>query len=117
QIAAVLPENIDDRHCRIPAQAAPDDLVDIVIATFRIADEADGGRSRGGKDLSFRNWPRINRLAPFGQGEGDVPVPNGILDPQAMRDVGIEANGIAFWNGGPHLIHGEARLRAVDHAC
>src|SRR6266568_9313786 len=41
EISTVLPQDVDDFGVRIPAQAAPENLVDIVIAAFGIADEAD----------------------------------------------------------------------------
>ena len=41
EVAAVLAQHVEDVGVRVPAQRAPDDLVDVVVAAFGVGEEAD----------------------------------------------------------------------------
>src|SRR5439155_106685 len=79
EIAAVLAENVVHFGVRVPAEPAPDHLVDIVVTAFRVSQEADGVGLRLAKNDRFTFRPRIDAFTRFGDGKGHVPAGHGIL--------------------------------------
>src|SRR5438874_11049390 len=103
EILAVLSQDFEDRHVRVPSQAVPDDLVDIVVTAFRVGDEADGVILEHVKNGGFAVRPGIDWLARQGQPIRQVPVRYGILAAETVRDIGITADGVCLRNGGAQL--------------
>src|SRR6266540_205341 len=108
-IRVALPEEIAaiiSKHSRyvglgVPPQRAPDDLVDIVVTTFRIGDETYGVGLQQTKYLRLSERTRVDPLPAFGDCVGHVPIRNGILALPAVRDVGIVTDRIFDRNRGP----------------
>src|SRR5207247_7405037 len=94
KISAVLAQNVDHWGVGIPTQATPDNFVNVVIATLGIADEANGTVLPNAEDFGFIEGSRIDDFAGFRQCIGHVPIGNGELTTQAMRDVRVPVDGI-----------------------
>ena len=98
------------------AEAAPDELVDVVVAALGIADETDRFGRQTAKDLRLVPRSRIDDLAPFGARVGEVPIGDGVLALPRMGDVGVAADRIFLRDERPQLGKRDANLRTVDDA-
>ena len=96
KVAAIFAQDLQQVGVRFPAEAAPDDLVHIVVAALGVSDKADGFFRKGGEDGGFVARPRVDTFARFGQREGRVPVGHGVLAGAAVGDVGIAADRITL---------------------
>src|SRR4029077_4614990 len=92
--AGVLLEDVAYLRLGVPAQAAPDHLVDVVVAALGIRDEADRTRLVMAKDRGLAPGTRVDDLAALGEREGHVPVGHGELALLTVCDVGIRADRI-----------------------
>src|SRR5207247_10711277 len=115
-IAAVFSEHTNYVRLGVPTQRAPDNLVDIVVTTFRIGDETYGVGLQEAKYLRLSERTRVDHLPGFGDRVGHVPIRNRILALPAVRDVGIVTDRILARNRGPQLRQAEAHLRAENNA-
>ena len=113
EVAAVLPEDVLDLRVGVPAQPAPDDLVDVVVAPFGVGQEADGVVLVGPEDRGLSGRPGVDDLAGLGQGEGEVPVGDGVLGLPAVGDVGVASDRVARGDGRPQFRQAHPDLRAV----
>src|SRR5262249_18710794 len=112
EISGILPEDLDDGSLAVPTQSAPDKLIDVIVATFRVGQKTAGGRLVIVADDGFRHRPRIDALARFSHAEGGVPSRNGMLAVGPMRDVGISPDRIASRDRLADFFQPEPNLRA-----
>src|SRR5262249_3325404 len=116
EVTAVLAQDFVEISLRIPAEAAPDDLVYVVVAAFGVADESDCRTFVGVKDGSLVERPRIDDFARLGERVGQVPIRYRILTAEAMGDVGIAANRVLRRYSRSKFGRSATHLRAVNHA-
>ncbi len=116
EVAGVLAEDLLHVGVGVPAERAPDELVHVVIAAFRIGEEADGVGRGSAEDGGLVHGPRVDGLAGFGDGIGHVPIGHRILRLAAVGDVGIVADGVAGGHGRAQLGQVHAHLRPEHHA-
>ena len=80
EVAAVIAQHLGDVDLRIPAERAPDGLVDIVVAAFGIGEEAGVGEGlQHAEDLRVVERARVDAFALLGLRVGDVPIVHGEL--------------------------------------
>ena len=70
EVAAVFAQDIGHVRARVPAQRAPDDFVDIIVAAFRVSQKTDGVRLRQPENRRLTERTRVDRLPPFRRREG-----------------------------------------------
>ena len=63
QATAVVAQDVEHVGVRVPAQRAPDELVDVVVAAFRIGDEADRLVGERVEDRRLVTRARVDHLA------------------------------------------------------
>ena len=101
---------------RVPAERAPDDLVDVVVAAFGIGDEADRLVGKRVEDRRLVARAGVDDLAAFGQRVGHVPVGNRVLAAQAVGDVRVVTDRVAGGDCLSQFGQAHSRLRAIDDA-
>src|SRR5690242_7296323 len=116
EVAPVLAQDLFDVRVRIPAERAPDHLVDVVVAALRVREEADGAGRGLPEDFGLAKRTGVDSFAAFSDGIGHVPVRYRILALAAVRDVGVVPDGIPIGDGGAQLLEIHANLRAINHA-
>src|SRR5262249_7949428 len=79
EIPAVLAQDFEYVGLRIPTQRAPDEFVDVIVATLRISEESDCAWLRLPEDRSLTLRPRINTLTRFSNGVSGIPIRNRVL--------------------------------------
>ena len=116
EVAAEFAQDVEHGLVRIPAQPAPDELVDVVVDAFRVGQEADADVHVAAENVALLRGARVGPFASLGHGIGHVPIRHGELGLRAVGDVGIVADGISLRNArgkGRDIV---ARLRAVNNA-
>src|SRR5205823_9158406 len=116
KISAVLAQNVDDWGFGIPTQATPENFVNVVIATLGIADEANGTVLPNAKDFGFIEGSWIDDFAGFSQRISDIPIGNGELTTQTVRDVRVPTDGIFGRDHFSQFRQRHAHLRSVNHS-
>ncbi len=117
EVAAVIAQHLGHVDLRIPAERAPDGLVDIVVAAFGIGQEAGVGEGlQHAEDLRVIERPRVDAFALLGLGVGDVPIVHGELRVHGVGDVGVEADGVSLGDALAQFGQVDADLRAEDDA-
>ena len=79
EVPAVLAQRLGRLAVAVPAQGAPDDLVHVVVAAFRVGDKADGMTIQRAVDRRLVEGPRVDWLAVGRLRMGEVPVGHGVL--------------------------------------
>ena len=102
---AVLDQGLEDVLLVAPRQAAPDELVDVVVATLGVGQHAGCARLADAEAVFLVHRPRIDRLAADGRGEGHVPVRHRELSTQRVGDVRVVADWVAVRNHLAELAH------------
>ena len=102
---AVLDQGLEHVLLVAPRQAAPDELVDIVVAALGVGQHAGRARLADAEAVFLVHGPRVDRLAADGRGEGHVPVRHRELRTQRVGDVRVVANRVAVRHHLAELAH------------
>jgi len=116
EIPAVLAQNIQNPGVRIPAECAPDELVDIVVAAFRVGEEADCIGLHPVKNRGFIHRTRIDHLAGLRDRVCYIPIGHWILRLQAVRDIRIMPDRISLRYFSAQLRQTDPHLRSKYYA-
>ena len=92
KIPAELAQNVDHWLVRVPAEAAPNELIDVVIDSFRVGQKADSDIHVPAENIAFLRGPRVRTFASLGERISHVPIGDRELGVDAVGDVGIMAN-------------------------
>ena len=98
EVAAVLAQRLERLGVAVPAQTAPDDLVDVVVAALRVRDEADGVSIERAVDGRLVDGAGVDGLAVGRLRVRDVPVGHRVLRAQAVGDVRVQPDLVARVN-------------------
>src|SRR5438045_3945383 len=79
KVAAVLAEDVNHSCLRVPAESAPNEFVDIVVAALRIGKEANRILLGLAEDGRFVFWARVNAFTSLGERISHVPIRHRVL--------------------------------------
>src|SRR5687767_5245892 len=116
EVPAVLAENRVDARFRVPAETAPDNLVHVVVGAVRVSDESGAVPDGIAEQLSLSYRERVNRFAIVDKRVRHVPVRNGILRADRVRDVGVNADRIPRGDLRSQHRHADTDTRSVYDA-
>jgi len=96
EVRAVLFGDLLYVHAGVPSEAAPEDFVEVVVASLAVTYEADSIFAEVGEYAGMSEGSGVYRLTSQGFPEGPVPVEHGVGATCGVRDIGIPSYRVAW---------------------